>query len=211
MGSGKAADGTWDEGPVDEGLMKIAAAEALSCSACLLKEMAEKQAGWVAEVSAVLVACFKSGAKVLCCGNGGSASQADHAASELAGRYYLDRRALPAISLVDNPANITAVANDLGYENLFSRQIEGLGGPGDVLLAFTTSGGSPNMILAVKKARELGMTTVGFTGGRGADFAALCDHSVIVPSEDTPRIQEVHLAFAHNICALTEAALFKGR
>jgi D-sedoheptulose 7-phosphate isomerase len=191
--------------------MKTAAAEALSNSAGLLGEMAERQSGWVAEVSALLVSRFKSGNKVLCCGNGGSASQADHAASELSGKYYLERRALPAISLVDNPANVTAVANDLGYENLFARQIEGLGAPGDVLLAFTTSGGSPNIILAVKKAKEMGLTTVGFTGGRGADFAALCDHCAIVPSEDTPRIQEVHLAFAHNICALTEAALFGGR
>jgi D-sedoheptulose 7-phosphate isomerase len=191
--------------------MKAAASEALSCSAGLLSEMAEKQAGWVAEVSSVLVDCFNSGKKVLCCGNGGSASQADHAASELAGKYYIERRALPAISLVDNPANVTAVANDLGYENLFTRQIEGLGASGDVLLAFTTSGSSPNMVLAVKLARQMEITTVGFTGARGADFAALCDHCVIVPSEDTPRIQEVHLAFAHNICALTEAALFKGR
>lgn len=196
---------------VDKDSMKAAAWSAFSGSAELLKEMAEKQSGWVAEVSSVMVDCFKSGHKVLCCGNGGSASQADHAASELAGRYYLDRRALPAISLVDNPANVTAVANDLGYENLFARQIEGLGAPGDVLLAFTTSGGSPNIILAVKKAKEMGITTVGFTGGKGADFAALCDLCVIVPSEDTPRIQEVHLAFAHNICALTEAALFGGR
>jgi D-sedoheptulose 7-phosphate isomerase len=191
--------------------MKLAAAAALSCSSGLLSEMAEKQAGWVAEASSVLVNCFSAGNKVLCCGNGGSASQADHVSSELSGRYYLERRALPAISLVDNPANVTAVANDLGYENLFTRQIEGLGAAGDVLLAFTTSGSSPNIVGAVKLARQMGMITVGFTGGRGADFAALCDLCVIVPSEDTPRIQEVHLAFAHNICALTEAALFKGR
>jgi D-sedoheptulose 7-phosphate isomerase len=191
--------------------MTAAARDALSKSAELLAGMAVEQPGWVAEVSSILVDCLKSGKKVLCCGNGGSASQADHAAAELAGRYYIDRKALPAISLVDNPANVTAVANDLGYENLFARQIEGLGAPGDVLLAFTTSGGSPNMILAVKKAKEMGMTTIGFTGRRGAEFAAMCDRCVIVPSEDTPRIQEVHLAFAHNICALTEAALFEGR
>ena len=132
-------------------------------------------------------------------------------AAELAGKYYLKRRALPAISLVDNVANVTAVSNDLGYEQLFARQIEGLGRPGDVLLAFTTSGASANTTLAVKKAREMGVLTVGFTGRRGADFAALCDHCIVVPSEDTPRIQEVHLALAHNICALTEDALFRGR
>jgi len=170
--------------------------------------MSDEKAGWVAQVSRLIADCFRAGGKVLCCGNGGSASQADHAASELAGKYYLDRPALPAISLVDNPANVTAVANDLGYENVFARQVEGLGRRGDVLLAFTTSGESANVVRAVEKAKELGLTTVGFTGERGRAFSSICDYCLIVPSSDTPRIQEIHLAFAHSICALTEAILF---
>jgi D-sedoheptulose 7-phosphate isomerase len=195
----------------DEAAAVEAAGAAMSESAELMRIMAQESAGWIAGVSSLLVTCFSSGNKILTCGNGGSASQADHAAAELAGKYYLKRRALPAISLVDNVANVTAVSNDLGYEQLFARQIEGLGQRGDVLLAFTTSGASANTTLAVKKAKEIGVVTVGFTGRRGVDFAALCDHCIVVPSEDTPRIQEVHLALAHNICALTEYALFKGR
>jgi len=195
-------------GGLSSDVLSLRAAEALGETSELLRRLSEEKADWIAEVSRVLVECFRSGGKVLCCGNGGSASQADHAASELAGKYYMNRRALPAISLVDNPACVTAVANDLGYESLFARQIEGLGRSGDVLLAFTTSGSSPNIVLAVEKAGEMGITTVGFTGERGGEFAKLCDYCVVVPSRDTPRIQEIHLAFAHNICALTEAVLF---
>jgi len=187
------------------------AAEALMALSKLLDRFADEAAEWAARMSAVLVDCYSAGGKVLCCGNGGSATQADHAAAELAGRFYRDRRALPALSLSDNVASLTAAANDLGYETVFSRQVEGLGRPGDVLLAFSTSGKSPNILEAIKKAREMELVIIGFTGERGAEFAGLCDHCLIVPSGDTPRIQEMHLAVAHNICALTEAALFERR
>lgn len=187
------------------------AADALDALSRLLDKVAYEAAQWAARMSSVLVRCYSNGGKVLCCGNGGSATQADHAAAELAGRFYRDRKALPALSLSDNVASLTAAANDLGYETVFARQVEGLGAPDDVLMVFSTSGRSPNILEAIKKAREIGLVVVGFTGERGKDFAALCDYCLVVPSTDTPRIQEVHLAVAHNICALTEAALFERR
>jgi D-sedoheptulose 7-phosphate isomerase len=187
------------------------ASGALIALAALLEKMAGQAGEWAAQMSGVLVRCYRSGGKVLCCGNGGSATQADHAAAELAGRFYRNRKALPALSLSDNVASLTAVANDLGYETVFSRQIEGLGRPGDVLLAFSTSGESPNILEAVKKAREMGLVIIGFTGERGTQFAGQCDHCLIVPTSDSARIQEVHLAVAHSVCALTEAALFERR
>ena len=187
------------------------AAEALSELARLVGKVAEENSGWIARMSSVLVRCYSSGGKVLACGNGGSATQADHAAAELAGKFYRDRRALPALSLTDNVASLTAVSNDLGYETVFSRQIEGLGRPGDVLMAFSTSGKSPNILEAVKIAGDMGLVIMGFTGQGGKSFAGSCHHCLVVPSLDPARIQEVHLAVAHNICALTEAALFERR
>jgi D-sedoheptulose 7-phosphate isomerase len=187
------------------------AAEALTTLSELLNQIAGEAAEWAARMSSVLVRCYSNGGKVLCCGNGGSATQADHAAAELAGRFYRDRRALPALSLSDNVASLTAAANDLGYETVFARQVEGLGAANDVLMVFSTSGKSPNVLEAIKKAREKGLVVLGFTGQKGKDFAAKCDHCLVVPSTDTARIQEVHLAVAHNICALTEAALFERR
>lgn len=185
------------------------AAEALAELARLVGRVAEESSEWIARMSSILVGCYSSGGKVLACGNGGSATQADHAAAELAGKFYRDRKALPALSLTDNVASLTAVSNDLGYQTVFSRQIEGLGRPGDVLMAFSTSGKSPNILEAVRKARDMGLVIVGFTGKGGSDFAGMCDHCLVVPSLDPARIQEVHLAVAHNICALAEAALFE--
>jgi D-sedoheptulose 7-phosphate isomerase len=187
------------------------ASAALRELSALLEKVARLHGEWIAGVSSLLVECFRAGGKVLCCGNGGSASQAEHTVAELVGRYKCDRRPLPAISLSDNTAGLTAISNDMGYEKVFARQIEGFGRRGDVLLAFTTSGRSPNVIEAVKAARDAGLTTVGFTGERGEQFAELCDHCLVVPSSDTPRVQEVHLAVAHEICAPTEAALFGRR
>lgn len=137
------------------------------------------------------------GGKLLTCGNGGSAADAMHLAEELVGRYHLDRRALPAICLNADPTAITCICNDYGYENVFSRGMEALGKPGDVLVGFTTSGNSPNVLAAFSTARELGVTTVLLSGKSGGKARGCCDHEIIVPADHTARIQEVHTLVLH--------------
>jgi phosphoheptose isomerase len=145
-----------------------------------------------------------AGKKVLLCGNGGSAADAQHIAAELVGRFVVERRALPAIALTTDTSALTAIGNDYGYEVVFSRQVEALGQPGDVLIAITTSGGSKNVVAAVKAARGCGMKVVGLTGAKGVEFARSCDSCVIVPSTDTARIQECHIAVGHVLCELVD-------
>lgn len=144
---------------------------------------------------------------LLICGNGGSAADAEHIAGELVARFLKERRGLPVISLVSNPAVLTAWANDYSYETVFSRQVEAYGRRGGVLLGLSTSGNSKNVVLAMEAARGLGMTTIGMTGEGGGKMAALCDHLFAVPSRFTPAIQEVHLCLYHHYCAAVEAAL----
>lgn len=147
-----------------------------------------------------------AGKKVLLCGNGGSAADAQHLAAELVGRYVLERRPLAAIALTTDTSALTAIANDYGYEHVFSRQVEALGQPGDVLIAITTSGTSKNVVAAVAAARRLGMIVLGLTGGNGAAFIAACDGGVAVPSTVTARIQECHIAIGHLWCEAIDEA-----
>ncbi|HUJ63374.1 MAG TPA: SIS domain-containing protein [Kofleriaceae bacterium] len=147
-----------------------------------------------------------AGHKVLLCGNGGSAADAQHIAAELVGRYVRERKPLAAIALTTDTSALTAIANDYGYDHVFARQVDALGAAGDVLIAITTSGGSPNVVAAVRAARARGLKVVGLTGARGAAFVASCDAGVAVPSTVTARIQELHIAIGHVICEVVDDA-----
>ena len=160
----------------------------------------------IVTIAGVWTAALRSGGKVLFCGNGGSAADCQHLAGELVGRFQKERRALPSMTLTDT-AILTAVGNDYGYEHVFERQVSAHGREGDVLVAVSTSGESANVIRAVRKAKELGMTTVAFTGSRGR-LRGMTDHALCVPSVSTPRIQEAYMVAGHIICGLVEEALF---
>ncbi len=148
-----------------------------------------------------------AGHKLLLIGNGGSAADAQHIAAEIVGRYKQERPAWPAIALTTDTSALTAIGNDYGFEQIFSRQLQGLGQRGDVLLALSTSGRSPNILAALKTARDMGVVTVGFTGRKGASLGTICDHVLIAPSEDTAVIQQIHMMAAHAICDEVESAL----
>lgn len=160
------------------------------------------------QAAQTFIKAFRSGGKVLFCGNGGSAADAQHLAAELSGRFYTDRPPLYAEALHVNSSFVTAVANDYGYEDVFARMTEAAGRPGDVLAAFSTSGNSPNILKAIEKAKSRGMAVVGFTGATGGKMAGLCDILLNVPSTDTPRIQESHILLGHIICEIVERELF---
>jgi len=151
-----------------------------------------------------------NGKKILLCGNGGSAADAQHIAAEFVGRYETERRALPAIALTTDTSALTALANDYGFERIFSRQVEALASGGDVLISFSTSGSSPNIIAAVMKAREIGCRTIGLTGINGKKLASVCDACILVPSERTARIQEAHITIAHIWCEIIDSKLKEG-
>jgi len=148
-----------------------------------------------------------AGKKLLLCGNGGSAADAQHIAAELVGRFVLERRPLAAIALTTDTSTLTSIANDYGYEHVFARQIDALGAPGDVLIAITTSGTSKNVVAAVAAARARGMKVIGLTGGTGAAFVAACDAGLAVPSTVTARIQECHIAIGHLLCEVIDEAI----
>lgn len=154
------------------------------------------------------IKAFKNDKKMLFCGNGGSASDAQHIASELSGRFYKDRPPLYAEALHVNSSYMTAVANDYGYDETYARMVEASGRKGDVLVGISTSGDSPNLVKAMLKAKEIGMLTVGFTGSKGGKMKEICDIMIQVPSDDTPRIQEVHILVGHIICQLIEEEMF---
>ena len=162
------------------------------------------------KIAEVIASALRGGGKLLVAGNGGSAADAQHISAEIVGRYKKDRPAYAAIALTTDTSALTAISNDYGFEQVFSRQVEGLGRRGDVLLALTTSGGSPNILAALKTARQQGLITVGFTGSKGTALAALCDHLLIAPSDDTAVIQQIHMAFAHGICEVIEQTLMHG-
>jgi D-sedoheptulose 7-phosphate isomerase len=144
----------------------------------------------------------------LFCGNGGSAADAQHWAGELVSRFNYDRPGLAAIALTTDTSILTAIGNDYGYERLFAHQVEALGVTGDVLIAISTSGNSPNIVVALEAARARGITSIGFTGEAGGKMAALCDICLRIPSSSTPRIQEGHEVLGHAICGMIEAAIF---
>ena len=156
----------------------------------------------------VIVEAFEKGKKVLFCGNGGSASDAQHLAAEFSGRFYTDRDALPAEALHCNTSYLTAVANDYSYEVIYSRLIKGIGQPGDVLIGLSTSGNSKNIVKAFEMARSKNMITIGFTGSTGGELKVLSDYLMNMPSDDTPRIQECHITIGHIICQLVEEIYF---
>jgi len=158
------------------------------------------------EIAATIIAALRSGNKLLIIGNGGSAADAQHIAAEIVGRYKQDRPANAAMALTTDTSALTAIANDYGFEQMFARQVAGLGQPGDVLLALSTSGRSLNVLAALRTARERGLITIGFTGKSEA-LAALCDHLLIAPSDDTAIIQQIHLTVAHGICDEVEQAM----
>lgn len=158
----------------------------------------------IESIGAAIAALLKSGGKVLLCGNGGSASDAQHIAAEFVGRFVESRRALPAIALTTDTSILTAVANDFGFEQIFARQVEALGGQGDMLIGFSTSGNSENVVRALKAARERKMITVGLLGGDGGDCLELCDLSVVVGSKEAARVQEIHILIGHIICGMAE-------
>lgn len=151
---------------------------------------------------------LKEGKKILFCGNGGSAADAQHLAAEFSGRFYIDRKALPAEALHVNTSYLTAVANDYGYDLVYARIVDGIANEGDVLIALSTSGNSTNIIHALEKAKEKGMLTIGLTGKSGGKMKSICDILFNVPSEDTPRIQESHIMIGHIICQLVEEKYF---
>jgi D-sedoheptulose 7-phosphate isomerase len=155
-----------------------------------------------------IVLAFKNGNKVLFCGNGGSAADAQHLAAEFSGRFYTDRKALPAEALHCNTSYLTAVANDYSFDVIYSRLIDGIGKKADILIGLSTSGNSTNIIKAFEKAKEKGMMTIGFTGETGGKMKDVSDILLNVPSTDTPRIQECHIMLGHIICQLVEENLF---
>ena len=160
------------------------------------------------EAVGLMEACLRAGHKLLFFGNGGSAADAQHLAAEFTGRYLKERPGLPALALHTDTSALTAIANDYGFERVFSRQIEALGQAGDVAVAITTSGRSPNITRAVNACRERGIKTIGLTGSRGEAFARIVDVAIVVPSTSTPRIQECHITIGHLLCELVEERLF---
>ena len=152
------------------------------------------------------VATLKAGGKILLCGNGGSAADAQHIATELTGRYKTERGALTGIALTTDTSALTAIGNDYGYEFVFSRQLEALGREGDLLIAISTSGNSGNVIKALELARKIGIKTIGLSGRTGGAMNELCELNLVVPSNDTPRIQEMHIMIGHIICQAIDDA-----
>jgi D-sedoheptulose 7-phosphate isomerase len=186
------------------GLVMQRIEESVAAKRALLAESA-----LIAQVGERLIAAYRAGGKVLLFGNGGSASDAQHIAAELVGRYYFNRRALPAEALTVNASSLTAISNDYSFDHVFARQIEAFGNAGDVAIGISTSGNSLNVIAGVRAARQLGMLTVGLTGAGGGKLKAEVDYCVAVPATDTPRIQEAHGLIGHIWCEMVEHALFE--
>lgn len=174
----------------------------------LMETIARDMAPLITDMASLLAETFGSGNKLLIMGNGGSAADAQHFAAEIVGRFKLERRALPAISLSTDTSILTAVGNDYGFEAVFSRQVEALATAGDTIIGISTSGNSPNVLNALELARTRGCRTVGLLGRDGGDIKRMCDLALVVPSADTPRIQEAHITIIHIVCDLVEKALF---
>jgi len=158
----------------------------------------------LANASKLAVDTLKQGNKILLFGNGGSAADAQHIAAELTGRYKTERRGLPGIALTTDTSALTAIGNDYGYDRVFDRQVESLANKGDLLLGISTSGNSKNVINALRLGQDLGCKTIGFSGKDGGMMNAICDINLVVPSDNTPRIQEMHILFGHTICQIID-------
>ena len=161
----------------------------------------------IKDVAAAIVSAFDTGGKILLCGNGGSAADAQHIAAEFACRFQKDRNPLPAIALSTNSSTVTAIANDFSFDEIFARQVRALGKKGDVLIGFSTSGNSENVAHAIRAARTGGLTTVALTGSGGGKLTQLSDYCIRIPSENTARIQEGQITAAHIVCEIVETAL----
>ncbi len=174
-------------------------------------DILEKCAGEISEAVETLIAGIKNGGKIMFCGNGGSAADAQHLATEFMIRlsHDLTRPAIPAIALTTDSSNLTAGGNDIGFENVFARNVEGLGKKEDVLIAISTSGNSANVINAVAKAKEMGIKTIGFLGGSGGKLKELVDTPIVIPTENVQRIQEGHITVGHILCEATERILYE--
>ena len=188
---------------MDETRLRAIAAD----SAALKVAFAERSAAVVIAAARTMCESLRAGGRVLTFGNGGSAADAQHLAGELVGRYLRDRPGLPALALTTDPTIVTAVGNDFGFEAVFRRQVEAHGRAGDVAVGITTSGRSPNVLAALRAARERGMRTIALTGEGGRVLAGEVDHLIDVPSTFTPRIQEVHTMVVHLLCEIVEEAL----
>lgn len=182
----------------------------LEASARLTRELAASAVGEIVAATEMIVDALRAGHKLLICGNGGSAADAQHIAAEFVSRYLLERRALPAIALTTDTSILTAIGNDYSFDRIFSRQVEALGSVGDVLIGISTSGNSTDVVLAAETALSHGIRTIGFTGQAGGRLATIADVCLRMPSTETPRVQEGHIAVAHVICELAEAALARG-
>jgi len=179
--------------------------EHLKISSDAMESITEK----IDEAASICIDCLKRDNKILICGNGGSAADAQHIAAEIVGRYKTNRKGLPAIALTTDSSAITAISNDFGYLNVFDRQIEALASEGDVLIGISTGGSSKNVINGIKRANQMKCMTIGFSGKDGGMLNSLCDLNIIVPSNNTPRIQEVHILIGHIICQLIDNAFDK--
>lgn len=163
----------------------------------------------ITKISELVTSCFQSDGKVLFCGNGGSAADAQHLAAEFSGRFYKDREPLFSESLSVNTSYLTAVANDYNYDEVYSRLVRAMGRPGDILFGISTSGNSSNILKAIESANRIGMITIGMTGETGGKMIEICKEMIRVPSKDTPRIQESHIMIGHIICEIVESSIFK--
>lgn len=184
--------------------------DSLKESSLVKISMIEKNGDEILRAVDLLSSAYRDGKKLLLCGNGGSAADCQHIATEFMIRlsHHIQRPALPAIALTTDSSNLTAGGNDIGFENVFARNVEGLGNTGDVLLAISTSGNSPNILKAIEMAKSKGMTVIGLSGGSGGKLAGIADVPVIIPSDNVQRIQEGHITAAHIICELVEDNLY---
>jgi len=174
------------------------------------EDLLASQTDVIVKMAETLIDCLRGGNKVILCGNGGSAADAQHLAGELVGKFAFERRALPAVALNANSSIVTAVGNDYGFEYVFSRQVEALAVKGDVASGLSASGNSPNVLNAMNAARSIGCRCLGFTGGDGGKLASACDLCLVVPSKKTWRIQEAHITVGHVLCDLVEKAVCGG-
>lgn len=189
--------------------MKDRVIQAFEDSADVKRRFVREHADRIMQVAHLIARAFRDGHKVLLFGNGGSATDASHIAAEFVGRYHRDRTPLPAIALGTDMAAITCIANDYDYTEIFARQVTAHGQKGDIAIAISTSGNSPNVLKGVDAARGRGLSTVGWTGGTGGKLAGMVEYSFIVPSTVTARIQESHITLGHVLCELIEETLFE--
>lgn len=184
--------------------MKDVIIRSLNDHARVFERLRDQLTDQIEAIAQCLVECIGRGNTVFWCGNGGSASDAEHLAAELVGRFNRDRRALPAVALTTNTSTLTAVANDYGFAEIFARQVHGLARPGDVLVGLSTSGNSDNVSRAIDAANDCGATTIGLLGRDGGRIAEQCELSLVVPDDDTARIQEMHILIGHILCDIVE-------